>query len=133
MIEPPLTTAEALAEAMHWADVFVLPSYFEGLPLTILEAMRSGVVPIATDAGAVTEVVHHWQNGVVLSQEGVVDEAVQALSRLCRDRDLLRRLAQKARIDMLGRNWDTAVRPVTDRLADLLANDQRKIRENTND
>lgn len=121
MIEPPLTTDEDLAAAMDWADVFLLPSYFEGLPLTILEAMRSGAVPIATDAGAVTEVVHHWQNGVVLSQGGAVNEAVQALSRLCRDRDLLRQLAQKARMDMLGRNWGAAIRPVTDRLASLLA------------
>src|SRR5690606_30808419 len=53
MLKPPLTTAEGLAEAFEWADVFVLPSYYEGLPLTILEAMRSGVIPIAADTGAV--------------------------------------------------------------------------------
>lgn len=121
MIEPPITTPEGLAEALEWADIFVLPSYFEGLPLTILEAMRSGVVPIATDAGAVSEVVQSWQNGVVLSQSETVNEAIAALRRLCLDPDLLYKLARQARLDMRGRNWDGAVRPVIERLETILA------------
>lgn len=111
---------------MEWADIFVLPSYFEGLPLTILEAMRSGVVPIATDAGAVSEVVQNWHNGVVLSQSDTVDEAMAALRRLCFDQDLLYKLAHQARLDMRGRDWDCAVRPVIERLETMFAAGEKK-------
>ncbi|WP_378944785.1 glycosyltransferase [Paracoccus sp. R86501] len=120
MIEPALTNPEDLAKALEWADVFILPSYFEGLPLTILEAMRSGVVPVATDAGAVSEVVNHWQNGVVLSQDDTVIEAVKALRRMASDRKLLYRLSTQARQDMQGRDWDSAVAPVMARLAAMM-------------
>lgn len=121
MIEPPLTTPEQLADAMEWADVFILPSYFEGLPLTILEAMRSAVIPIATDAGAVTEVVSHWENGIVLTQEDTVSEALEALRKLCSDSAEVLRLATRAQQDMEGRDWNAAVRPVLDRLDAMFA------------
>lgn len=39
----------ALAEVLRSNDIFVLPSYFEGLPLVLIEAMASGAVPVCTD------------------------------------------------------------------------------------
>ena len=39
----------ALAELLRRTDIFVLPSYFEGLPLVLIEAMASGAVPVGTD------------------------------------------------------------------------------------
>lgn len=125
MVEAPLTTPDALEKAFRWADVFVLPSYYEGLPLTILEAMRAGVVPIATDAGAVTDVIRSWQNGVVLSQTKTVAEAVAAISRLEADRTLLAELSDAARNHMRDHNWDRAVAPVAARLDQMFAADQK--------
>lgn len=78
--------------------------------------MRSGVIPLATDAGAVTEVLHHWQNGVVLSQRDTVAEALDALTRLATDPALVQRLSAQARQDMDGRDWDSAVVPLLGRL-----------------
>ena len=119
-LEPVLTTPEQLADALEWADLFVLPSYYEGLPLTILEAMRSGVVPMATDSGAVTEVIDHWRNGIVLGQTNPERDALDALERLARDRDLLRRLSERAVEDMKDRDWDHAIAPMLERSAALL-------------
>lgn len=121
MVEPSLITPDELEKAFCWADVFVLPSYYEGLPLTILEAMRAGVVPIATDAGAVTDVVRSWQNGVVLSQTRTVAEAVAALRRLESDRALLEKLSEAACNDMRHHCWDYAVAPVKEHLDRMLA------------
>ncbi|QUS36184.1 glycosyltransferase [Falsirhodobacter algicola] len=119
LLEPPLGTPEALAGALEWADVLFLPSHHEGLSLTVLEAMRSGVVPLVTDAGAVTEVVREGQNGIVLSQSHTLPEAMSALAELCRDGGLVRRLSAQARADMAGRDWDGAVRPLLRRLSEF--------------
>ena len=45
----------ALAELLRRTDVFVLPSYFEGLPLVLIEAMASGAVPVSTDLPGVKD------------------------------------------------------------------------------
>lgn len=38
-----------LADIFRYSDIFVLPSYYEGLPLVLIEAMASGAVPVCTD------------------------------------------------------------------------------------
>ena len=40
---------EHLADIFRYSDIFVLPSYYEGLPLVLIEAMASGAVPVSTD------------------------------------------------------------------------------------
>lgn len=45
----------ALAVLLRQTDIFVLPSYFEGLPLVLIEAMASGAIPISTDLPGVRE------------------------------------------------------------------------------
>lgn len=116
MVEPPIHAPDALARALAEADVFFLPSYFEGLPLTILEAMRSGVVPVATDVGAVSEVLRDGENGVLLRGEEVVEQAVAALRQLASDPALLARLSEQAMNDMARRDWTAAVAPLVARL-----------------
>ena len=46
---------EMLAELMRSSDIFILPSYFEGLPLVLIEAMASGALPVSTDLPGVRE------------------------------------------------------------------------------
>ena len=45
----------ALAELLRRTDIFILPSYFEGLPLVLIEAMSSGAVPVGTDLPGVKD------------------------------------------------------------------------------
>lgn len=49
------------------ADVCVLPSYGEGLPVVLLEAMASGCAIITTNVGAITEIIEEGKNGIVLA------------------------------------------------------------------
>ena len=116
MVKPPLHTPEAMAQALAEADVLFLPSYFEGLPLTVLEAMRSGVVPVATDVGAVSEVLRDGENGILLRGNDVVGQAVVALRLLAEDPALLARLSKRAMADMAGRDWNWAVTGLVARL-----------------
>ena len=120
ILEPALATPQELADAYEWADVFILPSYYEGLPLTILEAMRSGVIPIATNAGAVSEVIEHWTNGVILSQIDTVAEAVKAIEMLATEPTIVQEMSTRARADMIGRNWNNSVRPFLEQVEKLL-------------
>ena len=70
-------------------DVFVLPSYAEGLPLSLLEAMAAGVVPVVSDlASGIREVVEDGATGL-LARPGEPGEFAGAILRLHRGRDLL--------------------------------------------
>ena len=46
---------ESMAEMMRSVDVFILPSYFEGMPLVIIEALASGAVTVCTDLPGIRE------------------------------------------------------------------------------
>lgn len=48
------------------ADVYILPSYNEGLPVSILEAMSYGLAIISTATGGIPEVVENQKNGLIL-------------------------------------------------------------------
>jgi len=100
-IEPPKLTAEELTECYAWADVVLIVSRWEGLPLTILEAMRLGVVVCATAVGAVAEAITHYETGFLLPAKGtgaIARAAVQILQTLCDDRDGLRRVSSAAAV-----------------------------------
>lgn len=52
-------------------DIFVLTSQFEGLPMTIIEAMFAGLPIIATDVGGVNELVEEGRNGLLTEPHNV--------------------------------------------------------------
>jgi glycosyltransferase involved in cell wall biosynthesis len=53
------------------ADIFVLPSYHEGLPLALLEAMSTGLPVIVSSVGAMTDVVIDGENGFIIKPKDV--------------------------------------------------------------
>lgn len=59
---------EDLTKLYAKADVFVLPTFFEGMPTVILEAMASGLPIIATDTGAIAELVDDT-NGFLIERK----------------------------------------------------------------
>ncbi|MEZ5653355.1 MAG: glycosyltransferase family 4 protein [Burkholderiaceae bacterium] len=78
------------------AGVFVLVSRYEGLPLSIIEAMRAGLPVVASDAGGVCELVEHGVNGMLVPI-GYVDGLRDALQRLLDDPELRARLGRASR------------------------------------
>ena len=53
-------------EVLGKAHIFLLPSYYEGLPNALLEAMAYGVVPICTPVGSVPSVINDKENGFLV-------------------------------------------------------------------
>nr|WP_141281428.1 glycosyltransferase family 4 protein [Paenarthrobacter aurescens] len=55
-----------LGELMSEAAVFALPSHAEGLPLSLLDAMAHGAMPVVTPVGSIPEVITHKRNGIIV-------------------------------------------------------------------
>lgn len=87
---------EECAEMLSCANIFALPSYNEGLPMALLEAMSHGVVPVCTPVGSIAEAVTHDVDGILV-RPGAVDELAAALALLVTDGDVRRRIAAGAR------------------------------------
>jgi len=110
VMEAPMHDPVALSRLYLSADVLVLPSLFEGLPLTVLEAMRLGVVPIVSDVGALREVVRDGETGYLFPPDaGFAQAAAARISALTADRARLREIAGAAQDAMAGRSWAAAV------------------------
>jgi glycosyltransferase involved in cell wall biosynthesis len=78
------------------SDVFVLPSSFEGLPVSLLEAMAQGCVPVVTAIRSGTpEVVSDSENGFVVPVGGI-EEFAERISWLAGNREVLGQMRSRA-------------------------------------
>jgi glycosyltransferase involved in cell wall biosynthesis len=85
------------------ADVFVLPSRREGMPVALLEAMACGLPCVASDLpGSTDAIIDDGVNGV-LTPPGDVDAVATALARLLDDESERRRLGSEARATITRR------------------------------
>lgn len=85
-----------VAALLAAADVFVLPSRVEGLPLTVLEAMAAARPVVATRVGGTPEAVVDGETGLLVPP-GDVEALAAALDSLLGDSDLARRLGEAGR------------------------------------
>lgn len=81
---------------LNKTDIFVLTSNFEGLPLSICEAMSVGIPILASDVGGVQEMVKNDYNGYLIPREDYKYLA-EKLMDLVQDRSLLERLGDGSR------------------------------------
>lgn len=54
-------------EVLKSSDIYLLPSYNEGLPISILEAMSYAKPVISTNVGGIPEIVYHGDNGYLIT------------------------------------------------------------------
>ena len=92
-------TREDLEAAYEAADLFVLPSLGEGLPVSVLEAMSHGKCALGTDVVGIRDVIRDGWNGALVEAKNPAALA-QRIDALLGDDELRARLGAQARLDV---------------------------------
>jgi len=77
-------------------DVFALSSLWEGLPMSLLEAMAAGLPCVCTEAGGIPSVINNGENGLLVPT-GDRDGLIGAIGQVAADPRLGQRMAEAAR------------------------------------
>lgn len=103
--------AEKLSECVTWlgwisgaekkkylrrCDIFVLPSYFEGQSVALLEAMAYGCAIVASETGGIPQMILHDQTGILITPRDA-GALKRGLERVLSDTELCRELGENAR------------------------------------
>ncbi|SFG89944.1 Glycosyltransferase involved in cell wall bisynthesis [Desulfotomaculum arcticum] len=91
-----LGLVENVTELLYQLDLFVLPSYTEGFPNALLEAMMAGRCVIATNVGGVPEVIEDEYNGLMV-EPGNPAELSRAIKKVILNSQLQKSMALKGR------------------------------------
>jgi glycosyltransferase involved in cell wall biosynthesis len=83
----PFVRGSQKIELLREADIFVYPSYSEGMPMAVIEAMACGLPIIATRVGGLPDLVSNGINGILVDA-GSIDQLVSAIQILSTDPDL---------------------------------------------
>jgi glycosyltransferase involved in cell wall biosynthesis len=89
-------SGSAKDETMRSADVIVLPSYAEGLPMALLEGMAYGLAVLSTNVGGIPELVSEGRDGIPI-EPGDIDALVRAMHKLSADKLLAEHMGRAAR------------------------------------
>ena len=90
---------QQVRELLKQADLFVMSSFAEGVPVVLMEAMAAGVPVVATRIAGIPELVRDGHSGLLVAP-GDVNEMANAVDRLLRDAELRNRFAIAARQDV---------------------------------
>ncbi|KGJ66766.1 glycosyltransferase family 4 protein [Bradyrhizobium diazoefficiens] len=78
------------------ANIVVLPSFSENLPMSVIEALAHGVAVVCTPVGALPDLIEHERTGLIV-EPGDVEGLASALGRLIDDPELRQRLGENGR------------------------------------
>ncbi len=84
-IQPPAFGEDKIT-VLNNADIFIYPSYYEGMPMAVIEAMACGLPIIASRIGGLPEMVFEGVNGFLIEQ-GKPEQLADAVGRLINDRE----------------------------------------------
>jgi glycosyltransferase involved in cell wall biosynthesis len=103
------TLFDELVSTLKVTDIFVNPSYNEGLPTSILEAGVCRRAIIATSVGGTLEIITPEQSGIIINPYST-KELKNALKKLLDNSELRKRLGENARIEIEQKfNWGDTV------------------------
>lgn len=106
-----------VAETLRNCDICVLPSFAEGVPVVLMEALASGTPVIATQVAGVGELVEQGRTGLLVPP-GDVDSLVARIRQLAGDPALRRTMGARGR-DRVRADFDVRIEAA--RMATLIA------------
>jgi glycosyltransferase involved in cell wall biosynthesis len=109
------------AEILAISDAFILPSYWEGCPTSLLEAMAFGLPCVAAQVGGIPEIIRHGENGLLIPPKNPV-ALTDALVSLFKNPGQRGQIAEAARqtfqnrfhIDRMVREYENLYEELTD-------------------
>lgn len=105
---------EEKSRLLNSSDIYVLPSYFEGYPNSLVEAMVSGLPVITTTVGSIPDIINNTQNGL-LHEPGDAEKLSAHLYTLITDQAYREEMALKGKNTVLKNNSvDTAIQKFKD-------------------
>ncbi len=104
---------ENIPEYMVASDIFVLPSLSEGFPVTVLEAMASGLPIVTTDVRGLSEIVKEGENGFLVKPENPGEIAEKVLLIL-EDTELRERISLSNKEKSKKYSWESVVARLED-------------------
>lgn len=86
---------DSIIKILDTSHILVLPSYYEGLPMAVLEAMGRGLPVIATDVGGIPEAVIDRENGFII-KPGDIKMLADRISTLADDPGLREKMGRRS-------------------------------------
>jgi glycosyltransferase involved in cell wall biosynthesis len=112
----PFVKREDVLAVYGGHDIFVFPSLVEGMPLTLLEAMATGMPVVTTNTCGMADVVENDLNGLLVAAADA-EKLAGGIERLCQSADLRRRLGLAGQETMGRYTWER----VTEQLESVFA------------
>ena len=83
-------------DVLSAADIFVLPSLWEGLPIGLLEALAMGKAVIASNVDGTSEIIQDGKNGILVDTSNLILNLTKALVDLSRDKNKMNAYRKEA-------------------------------------
>ena len=110
---------EQMQRIYERADVLILTSAFEGLPVVIMQMMSYGKVVVSTAVSGIPDYIFHEQNGLLIfatEESAIIAEGVSHIERLLNDVNLRKTLGSRARKDAIEKfsrhSFETSYRQI---------------------
>lgn len=91
--------ADEKAKYLNACSIFILPSYHEGMPISVLEAMSYGLATISTNAGGIPQIIENGVNGIRI-EAGDVEAIQNAIIKLLVNIELKRKIGTTGRLSI---------------------------------
>lgn len=97
-----IVSGEKKTEILRKCDIFLLPTFFEGLPMSLLETMSFGQVPVVTAVGSIPTIVTNRYNGLFINVKNCED-IINSITTLTNDKELYSTLSLKAKDTIINK------------------------------
>lgn len=91
-----LVSRELIPDLYKMADIYVIPSHFEGTPLSLIEAMSNGLACVGTNVNGIKQVLKTNENGLLVEKDDA-SALASTLKELVLNEDLRLKLGKNAR------------------------------------